>query len=85
LHEFRHAGVASVLVGTFHPGEHHGFTLLRLRGAAEIGELAIGHVVAPALHPRVAPNSRKKASKVRACAMNLSRSALGGAIMNPSM
>ena len=85
FHEFPHAGIAGGLVGPFHPGEHHGLVLLRLHGTAEIGELAFGHIVAPALQYPYGTELQIVASKVWACPMNGSRLAVGTAITKPSM
>ena len=41
--------VARRLVGIFEPGEHDDFIRLGLHRALEVGELAVGHVVAPGL------------------------------------
>src|SRR3712207_4107513 len=51
LHQFAHpahGGVAGGLVGPFDPGENDCLVLRRLDGSAEVGELAVWHVVAPA-------------------------------------
>src|SRR5690606_7437473 len=49
VHHLLHAGVAGRLVGPLDPREHDRLVFLALHGAAEVGLLAVGHVVAPAL------------------------------------
>src|SRR3546814_635250 len=48
-HHLLHARVAGGLVGPLDPREHHRLVVLRLPGLAEVGLLADGYVVAPAL------------------------------------
>src|SRR3546814_10569418 len=48
-HHLLHARVAGGLVGPLDPREHHCLVVLRLHGLAEVGLLADGYVVAPAL------------------------------------
>src|SRR5690554_1136860 len=48
-HRLGPALVAGLLRGPFHPREDDGLAVLRLHRAPEIGDLAVGYVVAPAI------------------------------------
>ncbi|MNP64961.1 hypothetical protein D3C76_1605130 [compost metagenome] len=52
LHHLGHGLVPHRLARPLHPGEDHGFVLLGRHRAVEVGLLAVGHVIPPALqHP----------------------------------
>src|SRR4249919_1771539 len=49
FHHALHAAVAGALVRPLDPRKHHRFVVLGLDGAAEVGDLAVGDIIAPAL------------------------------------
>jgi hypothetical protein len=85
FHHLLHAGVARGLVRPLDPRKGHRFLGRGLDRAAEVGDLAVGDVVAPASITRIAPSSMNSGSKWRACSMNFCLLAVGTAITKPSM